>query len=487
VNIVRTMGSVKRVWHWWRRHPWFALLMLLVLALGARLLWGWSASRMLEEKLADLRQLGEPVQPADFVYERVPPAENAWPLLLQAEAALAPGVDSPSTSNLDYPQFPPFGADWMKLAEASEKAHGNAMALTRQARQRSRVQIRTTFPANPGFANPLRELPQIVADGALYAHFHGDDVEAMERLLDVLHIARSMRHDDFITTHLMAMGQDAMVCNRAQTIAPGLKPQDLRGKTELSARVRQLIRELLDEERIRPQYQLSLRSERMIYINHYRLRAGKTWVIRPLAELDTARMLEEIDISIKGAAARTWPEAQRIIAAIERDPRDQGRDDIPRYSRWFSSPAWFSGVTERMFRGLAERRTTAVVLAAHLYRADQGRFPNRLEDLVPNYLPSIPADPFAADGRPLGYVINKMSLPNGQDRPLIFFDPGGPDILPDYPTYGWYTTPLRNRPPPRAKQPIRQYRDLTLFVPASPTKTVDGDPEQPDAPGDDSK
>jgi hypothetical protein len=80
-----------------------------------------------------------------------------------------------------------------------------------------------------------------------------------------------------------------------------------------------------------------------------------------------------------------------------------------------------------------------------------------------------------------------MSLPNGQDRPLIFFDPGGPDILPDYPTYGWYTTPLRNRPPPRAKQPIRQYRDLTLFVPASPTKTVDGDPEQPDAPGDDSK
>jgi hypothetical protein len=43
-------------------------------------------------------------------------------------------------------------------------------------------------------------------------------------------------------------------------------------------------------------------------------------------------------------------------------------------------------------------------LALRLYRFDHdGNLPEKLSQLVPAYLPVLPADPMAADGRPFGY------------------------------------------------------------------------------------
>jgi hypothetical protein len=46
---------------------------------------------------------------------------------------------------------------------------------------------------------------------------------------------------------------------------------------------------------------------------------------------------------------------------------------------------------------------TAVALAMRVYEVDRGRRPERLDELVPKYLPFLPKDPFASDGRPIGY------------------------------------------------------------------------------------
>ncbi len=43
----------------------------------------------------------------------------------------------------------------------------------------------------------------------------------------------------------------------------------------------------------------------------------------------------------------------------------------------------------------------SVALAASRYRLAHGRLPDRIEDLVPEYLPAVPRDPF--DGLPLRY------------------------------------------------------------------------------------
>jgi hypothetical protein len=47
----------------------------------------------------------------------------------------------------------------------------------------------------------------------------------------------------------------------------------------------------------------------------------------------------------------------------------------------------------------ARRRAVRLALAVERYRAGHGRFPARLEDLVPEFIPLVPLDPF--DGQPM--------------------------------------------------------------------------------------
>jgi hypothetical protein len=61
--------------------------------------------------------------------------------------------------------------------------------------------------------------------------------------------------------------------------------------------------------------------------------------------------------------------------------------------------------TEEVFDRVTEthalQRVTEVALALRLYRKENGRYPENLQQLVPKYLPSVPIDPY--DGRPLRY------------------------------------------------------------------------------------
>jgi hypothetical protein len=58
-------------------------------------------------------------------------------------------------------------------------------------------------------------------------------------------------------------------------------------------------------------------------------------------------------------------------------------------------------------RSQAAMRGTALFLAVKAYEKDKGHIPDTLNELVPEYLPSVPADPFG--GRPFGYL--KSSVP----------------------------------------------------------------------------
>ena len=49
-------------------------------------------------------------------------------------------------------------------------------------------------------------------------------------------------------------------------------------------------------------------------------------------------------------------------------------------------------------------RAAEVAVALTNYRVEAGHYPDSLDELVPKYLPSVPADPF--DGKPMRYVLN---------------------------------------------------------------------------------
>jgi hypothetical protein len=77
---------------------------------------------------------------------------------------------------------------------------------------------------------------------------------------------------------------------------------------------------------------------------------------------------------------------------------------------------------ESHYQAVARRRLAAAALAARLYALDQdGQLPATLDDLVPKYLPHVPADPLAAGGKPISYI------PTGP-RPRVYsVGPNGVD------------------------------------------------------------
>lgn len=394
-----------------------------------------------------------PVEPAAIEsprIERVPDDENAWLIFLKAAQAGQTGVDSPASSNLEYPAYPPFGDKWQEMAAASEAAHGEAFHLARQARSLPRSMVRSKIPASPedlGMTqyNPIRHLANLLGDSAMHNHLEGDDAEAIGRLLDLLHLAKSMRADPILLSQLVALGMDSVATSRAQTIAPGLRfdPQQTDNPTS-PQQVRRLIDALLDDDNIQE------RMRQTLHVEHSLIFLWKD---------------DQPDRQPLTDQHRDLLAASRAVAI---DALNRG--NLPNtMARLKDRPVTDPGVDERLFityyRNIAERRMTAISLAAQLYRADHDRWPEQLDQLVPEYLPQVPPDPFRNDGQPIGYVLLQDTLPDGSDRPLLYIDSGpAEDAIDTEPMYGWQYDPRVHKGQPRRTE-YRQYRDLSRWLP----------------------
>jgi len=211
--------------------------------------------------------------------------------------------------------------------------------------------------------------------------------------------------------------------------------------------------------------------------------APRGTALSPLAGWTALRGLEALDRGIRAIAAASYVEAR--VTLVPPPPTVGGgritfpataTPPVPRYSEWFGTQfggnpgSYMDVIVQRHFRCLAERRVAAVSLACRLFRADHDRWPERLEELVPGYLPHVPADPFAEEGRPLGWVILRGASPGGADRPLVYFEntgKGEPHVGRE-PMYDWQEGLGGLR---------RQYRDVSSFVPPPPsTQAVDENP-----------
>jgi hypothetical protein len=449
---------------------------VLVLILGVRLIWGWRVVRELDALKAEARGRGEMVEVGDLEDPSVPDDENAWYWQTRAAGAVSWKFDSPRNSNIDYPDYPPYSKEWWKLAEASEKGNAQAFVWARRAREFDQVRLREPLKSPILFKifgsglNDAKLLANTVTDGALYSHLKGSDGEALERWRDVWHIARSLHRDDFLVTQLVAIGVESIDCEAIEVMAPGLR---LTAHSPGREQARRIIDELLAEKSAKEGVRRGLLGERVILVDEAEARTRGTWAISPLAQRDLVRGFYNFRVTIDAAGEENWPRARAAMAGYRADweasPLNPSfmfggssklNKGVPRYSRWFGlAEGGLRNYLERNFRILAERRLAAVDLAWQMYRADHGgKWPGKLEELVPLYLKEVPKDPFHDNGRGIGYVVfrGKLRLPDGGDRPMLYFDAGEVDEgVPSEPTYDWH----------QRKAAVRQYRDLTLFVP----------------------
>jgi hypothetical protein len=454
---------------------------MLLIMLAVRLWWGWHMGRKVESMLADLRRRGEPVTVEDLIRPPVPDEENGYLLLKQAaQIVRASGVNSPSNSTLDYPDYPPFSDKWMTMAEASETANAQAFVLLRQARKMGKAQVDCII-ASPlvnhiflPYLNDFKALVNATADGTILSHIHGNDGEALVRAADVLHVAKPIRDDPFIVSIVAAMGIEGRACVDIQVIAPALRADNLPATRQS---IEWLIRDLLEESGFPNHLNRAFAQERMFETELAEQGSQGFYLMGPLADYSILRTAENAAAWRRSTVAGHW------IASAKPAHNMVGFIGY-RYRGFFSdyTEIDLSYLIARFYRHLAERRVTALDLACQLYRMDTGHFPVKLDDVVPRYLPAIPIDPFRSDGGPIGYTIFKGGRPDGGDRPLLTYEDGPNDLGPpqDHPAYGWQnadTLKFIYR-----GQEIRQYRDLTRFAPLQ--ETIDNGPKEAKKAGD---
>jgi hypothetical protein len=435
-----------------RRACWIALGVLIAVAA----LVGLFAYRLScdEESLAgvvaEIRRRGEPIEWREFQPEPVRLEEDAANLYRQAvrrvqgefragaPKAAEPDPNAERRADLsmllrgDVVIHPGLRAQRSRDVRDILALSRDVLSLCRRARGRKSADWGLTYQG-PAMSCPLPSLSDLaVLSGllclaALRAQEEGRPAEAAEYLRDALALAESVEAMPTLVSFMTAEGMREAVCTVVEQRAPdpSVRPRD----PAAPRAVRRLIGDLLGPDRF-PRAVMGERS--ILYDMAERVRSGQiplstltTWprggalaairnfrlgMVAPSFYVsDEIELLEAMGRHVEASKARTYTAA---LAALRKPPGTPDRDDRGPLARalWPS----FRRIYKIRYRVVARRRLAAAALAIRLYELDHGgRGPARLQELAPQYLPAVPADPFAADAAPIRH------LPDAK-RPVLY-------------------------------------------------------------------
>jgi hypothetical protein len=439
----------RRRWVWWVAASYVLLLVVV------RLLWGWEAQRRFDAAVAKYRALGQPVLIEDFARPAIPDAENGGLVIEEAFRKLQLTRDQQDCIDAGLP---------LELVREYRGNLAAALAQTSEAQSLVRkARAYTEFVSGPPLTSPLLNalLPQLAPARRLAkalclrskaAHVDGNDEEALQSLQDVWTVVRATEgHTPTLITHLTAVAMGALASANTQDLLPELviaggPEAPHAGVPAAPATLHALIEALLDDARTRADLVESLCAERLVL-------------------LDTAMLCSEGRHSLVGIASMTTPRAPAPVfpqglqpavlgplltldglwmfefgsaaaAAVQAPDWPACRAELPQWPASCVGLQHATRVLSRMlmpaldmtaqihFRGLADRRMAAIALAMRLYEHDHGHRPATLLELVPEYLPVLPSDPFAPDGQSFGYLAD-TELPRLYSVHLNQTDDGG--------------------------------------------------------------
>jgi hypothetical protein len=171
-----------------------------------------------------------------------------------------------------------------------------------------------------------------------------------------------------------------------------------------SAKSLRAVQQLLEDEATHPGLLTALRGERAGY--HHMIRNMENGTV-PLEKGDKRGLPRTVAVRELGAQFVDY--LRRINEAIEilQGPRDQQAarlarleadlKEAPDLTRTLFPAVGRLAEAERRHR--AELHAAAVGLALEQFRLETGRWPDKLEEMVPKYLKQVPLDPY--DGQPL--------------------------------------------------------------------------------------
>jgi hypothetical protein len=437
--------------YWWLKRILLAVGVLILALAGLRWWWGHEAERRFEAKIDEYRAADQPVTIEDFQFPSVPDEENAAKFLMDAKGALVrpPAADAFVEDLYSYPEGVVEHADAVGRWVA---ANAEVLRLVRAARSKDKVDwgLRFRSPVINMLLpqlDPQRQLGKFLCTAALYQHHTGDDAAAVDTLRDAFAQANKLRERGVLLSHLVAIATDALAVSEIEVIAPTLriasvdKEQRTGPSPARPEQVRALLAELLNEEPLRESWRWAMYGERLCCLDNVYVAtttpgglaaAGAggfpasllDWLVEPTLTLDAIFMMDYCTTYGEAGVGPDYPNAQALMMRYP-----AFRSGIERSAHFLSSillPS-FERALLLHFRAIAMHRLAATALAIRLYEIHHGRRPASLDQLIPDYLPAVPADPFTPDGRPIGY---RPHAP----KPVLYSV--GPDGIDDGGEYG---------------------------------------------------
>jgi hypothetical protein len=392
--------------------------------------------RELREAIAETDRLDPGWRFEDMQAARaeVPDGENGAKLVLAAKLPanwLAPAAAGVPTVDMRLVDVPPpqrpGEADLKQLrAELANVAAAIDVARGLADRPRGRYDVAWTKDLVGTLVphlGPVRQVTHLLVLDARLRALDGDTAGALRSCRAALNAGRSVGDEPIALSQLFRAACDREALRGLEkTLALG----------EVSAKSLEALQRLLADEAEQPLALIAVRSGRVsMYECLDVMRTGrfdratygmKSSVFGPkgddLLDRGKARACEAAYLRYYNQvveAVKLPTEARQEAVENLHEPKVQ----LPKLLDALTQGGECPRMLKTFHQAKAELRCAAAALAAERYRLARGSWPKSLDDLVPDYLPAVPADPF--DGKPLrlarlpdGLVVYSLG-PDGTD------------------------------------------------------------------------
>jgi hypothetical protein len=459
----------------WLRRAVKLFLALVALVLVASLAYRFYGEKRLADAVAETDRLDPNWRWDELEAQRtaIPEGENSANIVTAAAGHLPehwpnlPALDKfsayPPNARLDDDWAGDFARELAGFPDALAEARRLADMPTGQF-PAEKPSLRSP-PLSP-YDQPVRKVAALLWIDAAVRAQEDQPAAALESCRAIFNAGRSLGEGPTALTLLRRLAYQFMALGAVErTLA-----QCDRCPPEGLAAARSLLRRELAENPLLP----ALRGDRVFVqeayeeaitgdIDEFQRRAGLTvqgpevvrrfgrWLLRGWLRENQAVDLGQMTAAVEVAKLPLEKQIDKF-SALEDGARRLRASSYPRYVMANLLTPALAKIGEAYHRSRAEMRCAEAALAAEEYRLANGRWPDRLDELVPKLLPAVPTDPF--DGQPIrlkrlpdGVVVYSVG-PDRTDDGGILDQGSRPRRGPDLGFRLWDVTHRRQPPPP---------------------------------------